>query len=100
MQLVIFKPKEMTVVYVRRRNAISIKTIIEFSNSLYNVGCLDFIVVDLCRDSFALDCLAKNGDPFRYFGFDSGITVNDILSDPRKYSCFSDIIVIDQNDEI
>lgn len=97
MKLEIFNPKEMTVVYVRRKISIEIKTIIDFANSLYNIGCFDFIVVDYCKDAFALDYLGKNGDPFRYFGIDSGVKVDDILSNPNKYSRFHSIFIIDEN---
>lgn len=98
-KLEIFNPKEMTVVYIRRKISIEIKTIVEFANSFYNIGCFDFILVDYCKDHFALDFLGKNGDPLRYFGTDSGVTVEEILSNYSNYSRFRNIVIFDQNDD-
>lgn len=98
MRVATFNPTETTVVYVKRDNSIKMKTIIDFANSFYGIGGIDFIVLDLCLDCSALDVVAKNGDPFRYFGLDSGVTIDSILADPQKYSRFSSIVVVDQND--
>lgn len=98
MRISTHNPTEMTFVYVRRDSSVDIKRLIGFANSIYDIGCLDVIVVDMCKDQLSLENLAKNGDPFRYFRLDSGVSIDEILAAPRNYSRFSDILVIDQND--
>ena len=84
----------ISIVYVLNEKPISKGSIYGIVNHFYKIGIPDVIIIDEFGNN---SDLSTNNRYFRYFPKNSLASINNIISEPDRYGCMNNIVVISNN---